>query len=1729
MATLYSTAVTPTAYPAVSLHGVGSNGGQAAAFLFDLASSIVYMRQGNPAWSGQHRDGQTEIRPDDLFYGAASFDPEPDWIDIRKVAIPQADEQQRLLANMIISMNASKRLLPRFWYFPDGRKAVVVMTGDDHDHNATRPRFNQFYAESPINSMPNNWNNIRGTSYYFPYTGPIDGQPLDGPALLNSEVTNWTAQGFEISLHLDTGCADYLTWDSLNSMFTNELNTLALMYPGLPAPQTHRCHCVAWSQYTMLPEVERANGIRLDVTYYYWPASWSASWPGVFTGSGMPMRFVTSDGSVIDNYQAATVMTDESGQVYPYTVASLLNRALGPEGYYGAFVCNMHTDFTNSFSDSQQECDSIIQTATNDNVAVISAKQLLTWVDARNASAISSIVSSNGLLTFSVTANTNAGGLQVMAPIPFAQSVSQVKSNGVSVAYLINRVKGIQYAMFPAPTGNYEIDYVPDTTPPVVTSMSPTNSASQVGLHAAASIMFSKAMNAATVNASSLTLLDASNHVLTATVTYDPTTLTAVLTPQSILKLSSAYTIKVQGGAGGVADVAGNLLAGNVITSFNTITQFSTSVWPNTAIPAILTSADTNAPSGTAELDSVSAGDTSPIEVGMKFQSAIGGYVTGIRFYKGGANTGTHIGNLWTSTGTLLASVVFTNETASGWQYQAFSNSVLIASNTTYIVSYHMPMGGYSINPTYFSASGVDSYPLMALADGADGPNGVFNYSVNSAFPTNSFNAANYWVDLTFVGNNVLSTNGPAVNFTTPVAGATSVIPGAPINITFNEAMDPASINTNTILLLNSSNSPVNAAVSYNSAAFTAALIPAAPFALSATYSADVRSGPTGVGDLVGNIMTNDYIWSFTTASYPTFSVWNNSVVPAVIAAADTNSAELGVKFQSVVNGYITGITFYKAAANLGPHLGNLWALNGTLLASVAFTNETASGWQYQSFAQAVPIASNTTYIASYFTPVGCYSVDGGYFSGSGHTNYPLIALADGVAGGNGVYNYSTNSAFPTNTYNSANYWVDVTFLTNVPPIAITSPALPFGIVNNLYATTLNASGGTLPYHWSIISGSLPPGLTLNTTNGVINGVPTNSGIFNCFIQVADSGSPAQSMASSFSIVVSRGTITTIWPNSASPVNVDSGPDISVELGVKFRSDVTGFITGIRFYKAAANSGTHLGDLWTTNGVLLSSATFTGETASGWQQVAFAAPVLIASNTVYVASYHCNNGHYSADSNYFAVSGVDNPPLHVPASGPSGGNGVFGYGSGSFFPNQTFQAANYWVDVVFVSSLAPSLPVQGGVTNNELVALVVTNTAADNDLPVQTLTYTLAVTNVNTGQAVTNASITTNGVITWTPQQVQSPGTNVFTTVVSDGTLNATNSFTVVVVEVNQAPVLPGQSNLISAGLTVVGVTNTASEPNIHSVTVGYGLVVGPAGASVDTNGVIRWTPALNQVPSTNLFAMVVTNHNPYDLSNPQLTATNSFIITVSALHNGPVLGSLPNVMVNALSLLTVTNAALDNDIPLLPLSYTLINPPTGVVIGGAGVISWTPSGAQAPSTNVITTVVSDGSLSATNRFTVTVNAVGNGFRIISVTTSNGVATVTWTSVPGNYYRLQYNDNLAGTNWSDVTPDVLATNLTASMTNVLGGANQRFYRVMLVQTIQVPPPVIQSLGVTNGVVTVIWSAVSSHIYQLQYNGNLSLPNWIAVVPNVTATGSTAMTTDVVGTSAQRFYRILVVQ
>ncbi len=257
--------------------------------------------------------------------------------------------------------------------------------------------------------------------------------------------------------------------------------------------------------------------------------------------------------------------------------------------------------------------------------------------------------------------------------------------------------------------------------------------------------------------------------------------------------------------------------------------------------------------------------------------------------------------------------------------------------------------------------------------------------------------------------------------------------------------------------------------------------------------------------------------------------------------------------------------------------------------------------------------------------------------------------------------------------------------ITVAAPLQVTTTSLPSGTQKVAYSATLAASGGKPSYTWSVASGTLPAGLSLST--GAITGTPTTAGTWSFTLRVTDSASPAATTTQGLSITISAAaTAITIWPSTALPGTADSGPDSAVELGVKFRSDVAGTITGIRFYKGSGNTGTHVGNLWSSSGTKLASVTFSGETTSGWQQANFSTPLSITANTVYVASYNTTVGHYADDQNYFATTGVDNPPLHALQNGVSGGNGVYAYGSTSSFPNQTWNTSNYWVDVVFVPS-----------------------------------------------------------------------------------------------------------------------------------------------------------------------------------------------------------------------------------------------------------------------------------------------------------------------------------------------------------------------------------------------------------------------------------------------------------
>src|SRR5207248_729893 len=111
-------------------------------------------------------------------------------------------------------------------------------------------------------------------------------------------------------------------------------------------------------------------------------------------------------------------------------------------------------------------------------------------------------------------------------------------------------------------------------------------------------------------------------------------------------------------------------------------------------------------------------------------------------------------------------------------------------------------------------------------------------------------------------------------------------------------------------------------------------------------------------------------------------------------------------------------------------------------------------------------------------------------------------------------------------------------------------------------------------------------------------------------------------------VPVSGVTVVTVAPSdcpcsglssSATPSKVDSDDANPIDVGVRFRVDFDGYIRGVRFYKATANTGTHIGNLWSNTGTLLATATFTNETSSGWQQVSFSKPVVVTANTTYVA------------------------------------------------------------------------------------------------------------------------------------------------------------------------------------------------------------------------------------------------------------------------------------------------------------------------------------------------------------------------------------------------------------------------------------------------------------------------------------------------------------------------------
>ena len=833
---------------------------------------------------------------------------------------------------------------------------------------------------------------------------------------------------------------------------------------------------------------------------------------------------------------------------------------------------------------------------------------------------------------------------------PLASGVLRVPTSGGVFAYGSGGFPTQSYA-----SSNYWLDVVLNTTPPAVTSFGVANGATNVLTGAALSVTFNQVLDASTVNASTVRLMNGST-VVAASVSYDAATRTATLTPTGPLANSQSYTIAVVGGASGVKDLAGNAVAQATTSSFTTAAPSSTfSLWNGGGTPTIL---DTGA--GLS------------VELGTRFTSDVNGSISGLRFYKSPGDTGPHTVSLWSSSGALLARATSTSETASGWQQVNFSTPVATSAGATYVASYHSTSGRFAMTVGGFSSpltSGVLRVPTSG---------GVFSYG-GIGFPTQSYASSNYWLDV------VLNSTPPAVSSFSVASGATNVLTGTALSVSFNQVLDAATVNASTVRIMNGS-TVVAASVSYNAATRTATLTPTGPLANSQTYTIAVVGGASGVKDLVGNAIAQTTTSSFTTAApSSTFSLWNGGGTPTILDTGVGPTVELGTRFTSDVNGSIGGLRFYKAPGDAGPHTVSLWSSSGVLLARAVSTSETASGWQQVNFSAPVAIAAGATYVASYRSTTGRFAM-----SVSGFAT-PLTSGVLHVPTSGGVYAYGTGN-FPTQSYSASNYWVDVVLDSTPPTVTsfsvangatnvLTGTALTVSFNQVLDAATVNTNTVRLMNGSTVVAASVSYNpatrtATITPSTALFN-LQTYSlvvvGGANGVKDVAGNGL-AQTMSSAFTTSAPTVAVS-LWNNAGVPSILDTGAGPAVELGTRFTSDANGTISGLRFYKSPGDTGPHTVSLWSSTGVLLARAVSTSETASGWQQVNFSAPVTISAGATYVASYHSTSGHFA-----MTVGGFANPV----ASGAlrvAAGGGVFSYG-GVGFPTQSYASSNYWVDVV---------------------------------------------------------------------------------------------------------------------------------------------------------------------------------------------------------------------------------------------------------------------------------------------------------------------------------------------------------------------------------------------------------------------------------------------------------------
>jgi len=1052
-----------------------------------------------------------------------------------------------------------------------------------------------------------------------------------------------------------------------------------------------------WSPVTI-------NAIDGSITWSY---SWTTGSNGTYT---IRARGVDDSGN-IGNAASITITVGSGGDVTPPTVSSVtpLNGATG---------VSISTTVTATFSE-----------AVNSSTVTTSTFQL------RDAG--------NNLVSASVSTSGNQITLTPSSALSVSTTYTVTVTGGAS---------GVKDLAGNALVSNYSWSFTTtagDVTPPTVVSVLPISGATGVNIYTSVAATFNEAINASTVTSSTYQLKDAGNNLISASVSASGTQI--ALTPNAPLTISATYTVTIAGGASGVKDLAGNALAGNYSWSFTTGTE-------TTQPPVSIYSFDTKAGVGVTShsLSGVPAGAllvlaTTADAVPMDCIVTSSPSLTWTKRSDAGASQSDNA-EIWTAVYAAGGAITVT----SNWGQDHSQASVCYV-----VLNAELTLGGASAtavsqsapsvtitttreNSIVFGCSAdfnVKNGAARTLRDGAterlyyrDGNYTTYHYTKGEAV------IAAYTLGVSAPTGQQASTalleirsaaipadaTPPTVSYVAPVNGAASVSVNTTVSAVFSESMDAATINSSNVELRNSSNVLVTATVSYNAATKTATLTPSAALAASAVYTATIKGGSSGVKDAAGNALASDYTWSFTTEAGditpPTVSsvtpvngaasVSVNTTVSAVFSesmdAATINSSTIELRNSSTV--LVTATVTYNAAtktATLTP--------SAALAASTVYTATIKGGITGVKDAAGNTLASDYTWSftteAGDIIPPTVVSVT----PANGATG--IIVSTTVIANFSEAINASTvtNSTFQLR--DAGNNLISATITTTASQITLT-PASSLTASTTYTVTITGGASGVKDLAGNALASNYSWSFTTAPSGGV------------------------------------GGATYTLFQTTDVPQYPLANDGSGIELGMRFRATQDGFINGIRYYKGSGASGTHTGSLWSNSGTRLAQATFTNETASGWQEVLFSSPVAVTAGVTYVATYFSPSGDYAATKPYFTQN-ITNGPLIGLQDGLDGANGLYRYTATSAFPNSSFQSSNYWVDVLFAASsdnIAPAVstvsPANGAAGVSANTTVTATFSEAVNSSTVTASTFQLR----DAGNNLVTATVSTSSnQITLTP------------------------------------------------------------------------------------------------------------------------------------------------------------------------------------------------------------------------------------------------------------------------------------------------------------------------------------------------------------------------------------------